>query len=147
MGVDMTPEMLERARRAASARGNANVEFREGILEKLPVESLSVDAVLSNCVINLSPDKDAAFAEAYRALRAGGRLVLSDIVLDRPLTAAPTCGCVENADFRGVYLSRIRRAGFDAIEVVEDRPWSQEDGTVVASSVTLRATKPKSATH
>ncbi len=88
IGVDMTPQMLERARATAARAGAAHVEFREGRLEALPVEDASVDAVTSNCVINLVPDKAAVFREIARVLRPGGRVVVADIVLERPLPEA-----------------------------------------------------------
>jgi SAM-dependent methyltransferase len=142
IGVDMTPEMLARARAAAVARGSQNVEFREGILEALPVDDASVDAVISNCVINLSPDKAAVFREAFRVLRPGGRLVVSDIVLDRPLRAPASCGCVDTADLREVYLDKVARAGFQSVQVLDARPWSHEGEAPVAFSVTVHARKP-----
>ena len=102
----MTPEMLERARASAAKAGVANVEFRQGRLERLPVESGTVDAVTSNCVINLVPDKAAVFGEISRVLKPGGRVVVSDIVLERPLPEAVAkdvfawCGCVAGASDR-----------------------------------------------
>ena len=88
VGVDFTPEMLERARANAAQLGLRNVEFREGDIEALPLDDGSVDVVISNCVINLAPDKDAVFREAYRVLSPGGRMMVSDIVLTRPATEA-----------------------------------------------------------
>ena len=117
IGVDMTPEMLERARATAAKAGIANVEFRQGRLEPLPVESATVDAVTSNCVINLVPDKAAVFAEIARVLKPGGRVVVSDIVLERPLPEAVAkdvfawCGCVAGASDRREYLAMIEAAG------------------------------------
>jgi arsenite methyltransferase len=129
IGVDMTPEMLERARVTAAKSGASNVEFREGRLERLPVEPASVDAVTSNCVINLVPDKAAVFAEIARVLRPGGRVVVSDIVLDRPLPEAVAkdvlawCGCVAGASDRRQYLAMIEAAGFSQIEVLKDEDY------------------------
>lgn len=124
IGVDMTPEMLVRARRAAARK--PNVEFREGRLEALPVEDASVDAVTSNCVINLVPDKARVFQEIARVLRPGGRMVVSDIILDRPLPPALAndltayVGCLAGARTREEYTAMIRGAGLLNIEVVRD---------------------------
>ena len=129
IGVDMTPEMLERARATAATAGASNVEFREGRLERLPVESASVDAVTSNCVINLVPDKAAVFAEIARVLRPGGRVVVSDIVLDRPLPEAVAkdvlawCGCVAGASDRSGYLAMIEAAGLTRLQVLKDEDY------------------------
>jgi SAM-dependent methyltransferase len=127
IGVDMTPEMLERARANARRAGLENVEFRAGEIESLPVEDGSVDAVISNCVINLSPDKPAVFREAFRVLKPGGRLAVSDIVLARPLpdavaqNLAAYVGCVAGAALVDDYLDAIRAAGFEEPEI-EMRP-------------------------
>jgi arsenite methyltransferase len=129
LGVDMTPEMLERARATAAKAGAAHVEFRQGRLESLPVESGSVDAVTSNCVINLVPDKAAVFGEIARVLKPGGRVVVSDIVLDRPLPEAVAkdvfawCGCVAGASDRGEYVAMIEAAGLGQVEVLKDEDY------------------------
>lgn len=129
IGVDMTPEMLERARATAAKAGASNVEFREGRLERLPVESASIDAVTSNCVINLVPDKQAVFAEIARVLKPGGRAVVSDIVLQRPLPEAVAkdvlawCGCVAGASLRPEYFAMIEAAGLGHLEVLKDEDY------------------------
>jgi SAM-dependent methyltransferase len=126
IGVDMTPEMLQRARAAAARHGLTQVEFREGRLERLPVVDASVDAVTSNCVINLVPDKSAVFAEIARVLRPGGRLVVSDIVLDAPLPEPLAqdvfayVGCVSGAALREDYFEGLRRAGLGQVEILRD---------------------------
>ncbi len=143
IGIDMTPEMLDRARRAAAAAGAKNVEFREGVIETLPVVDATADVVLSNCVINLSPDKAAVFREAFRVLKPGGRLVISDIVQERPLRIMDDdCGCVTNAMLRADYLATIRDAGFERVRVIEDHPWRESPAGIDASALTLRALKP-----
>ncbi|MFW2388119.1 MAG: arsenite methyltransferase [Polyangiales bacterium] len=123
IGVDMTPEMLERARTNAVNAGHARtVEFREGLIENLPVASDSVDVVISNCVINLSPDKGQVFREAYRVLKPGGRLAVSDIVLTRALPpevaslAAGWVACLGGALTEDEYFGHMRAAGFENIE-------------------------------
>lgn len=126
VGVDMTPAMLERARANATRAGVAQVEFREGRLEALPVEDGSMCAVTSNCVINLVPDKGRVFAEIARVLRPGGRLVVSDIVLDGPLPERVTSdvlayvGCVSGAMQRESYLGLLRDAGLGDVEILRD---------------------------
>ena len=127
IGVDMTPEMLERARHNATAGGYTNVDFRAGRIEALPVDSDSVDVVISNCVINLVPDKAAVYREVARVLRPGGRVVISDVVLNAPLppfvaeSVAALTGCVAGAALRADYLTTIAAAGLVDIEVVNDR--------------------------
>jgi SAM-dependent methyltransferase len=129
IGVDMTPEMLERATATAARAGAANVEFRQGRLERLPVESAAVDAVTSNCVINLVPDKAAVFAEIARVLKPGGRVVVSDIVLDRPLPEAVAkdvlawCGCVAGAALRSGYFELVAAAGLGEVELLKDEDY------------------------
>jgi ubiquinone/menaquinone biosynthesis C-methylase UbiE len=126
LGVDMTPEMIERARATAAKHGFANVEFRLGRLEALPVAAASVDAVTSNCVINLVPDKSAVFREVARVLRPGGRMVVSDIVLERPLPAAIAddlfawAGCVAGAMQRDDYFASLTAAGLGEVEILRD---------------------------
>ncbi|GAB4277584.1 MAG: arsenite methyltransferase [Coriobacteriia bacterium] len=127
IGVDMTPEMLERARANAREGGFDNVEFRLGEIEHLPVADSSVDAVISNCVINLSPDKPQVFREAFRVLRPGGRMTVSDIVLDGPLpkpvldSLDAYSSCISGAALRSEYLAAIEAAGFEQVEVVAER--------------------------
>jgi arsenite methyltransferase len=132
IGVDMTPDMLARARRNAEVAGHRHVEFREGTIEALPVADASVDVVISNCVINLVPDKAAVYREVARVLRPGGRMVISDIVLDAPLpepvaaSVAALTGCVAGAALRPDYLAAVRAAGLADVEVVEDRGFGEE---------------------
>ncbi len=126
IGVDMTPEMLEKARKNAEKGGFGNVEFRLGEIEHLPVADSSVDVIISNCVINLAPDKDQVFREAYRVLKPGGRLMISDIVLLGELppqvmsSIEAYIGCVAGALRKEDYLGSIRRAGFEEVEVIEE---------------------------
>jgi arsenite methyltransferase len=126
IGVDMTSEMLARAEANARASGFENVEFRHGYIEVLPVEDASVDVVISNCVINLSPEKARVFREAFRVLRPGGRLAISDLVLRAPLrpgllrSTEAYVGCIAGAMLRDDYLARIARAGFRTVEVVAE---------------------------
>ena len=126
IGVDMTPAMLERARANAAKGGYANVEFREGRLEKLPVADGTIDAVTSNCVINLVPDKPAVFREIARVLKPGGRLVVSDIVLDGPLPRSVEkdlyayIGCIAGAAQRADYFGQLAAAGLAEVDVLRD---------------------------
>ena len=137
IGVDMTPEMIERARKNAAATGHGNVEFRSGRIEALPVANASVDAVISNCVINLVPDKAAVYREVARVLRPGGRMIVSDVVLDAPLppaiadSVAALTGCVAGASLRGEYLKTIEAAGLADIEVVSDKSFGEMALTMV----------------
>jgi arsenite methyltransferase len=123
IGVDMTDDMLALARQNAFQLGAANVEFRKGSIEQLPVEDASVDLVISNCVVNLSPDKASVFREIHRVLKPGGRFALSDIVLLRPLPASIAgnlqsyVGCVAGASLLSDYLSLALAAGFTELAV------------------------------
>lgn len=124
IGLDMTPEMLQKARDNASKLALKNVEFRFGEIENMPVEDRSIDVIISNCVINLAPDKKKVFQEAYRVLRAGGRMMISDIVVDGELPPeiradlSAWAGCVAGALPEAEYLDIIRQAGFVAVKVV-----------------------------
>jgi len=133
IGVDMTPEMLALARKNAvkffTATGLANVEFRQGLIEDLPVEDAGVDVVISNCVINLSTDKPRVFREVYRVLRPGGRMIVSDIVLNRPLPesargdAGLYASCIAGALLRDEYIQAILDAGFEKVEILSDHTY------------------------
>lgn len=127
IGVDMTPEMLAKARANAKSGGYNNVEFRKGEIEDLPVDSSTIDIVISNCVINLSPDKPRVFIEAFRVLKPGGRIAVSDIVLTAPLpeyirdSIAAYTACVAGATIKEEYLEAVRSAGFTDIKVVDTK--------------------------
>ncbi|MCJ7695237.1 MAG: arsenite methyltransferase [Anaerolineaceae bacterium] len=118
IGVDMTPQMLNRARMATKRLGLKNVEFREGLLEALPIDDNSVDVVISNCVINLSPDKPQVLREIFRVLKPGGRISISDIVTNKPVpeeklkASEEWCGCTSGALPVQEYTEELRQAGF-----------------------------------
>lgn len=124
IGVDMTPEMIERAQSSAKRLNIQNVDFRQGYLEDLPVEPNTVDIIISNCVINLSPDKSKVFTEAFRVLKPGGKLAVSDIVTDGPLPDAikkslsAWAGCVAGAVEADKYIGMMKTVGFTDISVV-----------------------------
>lgn len=132
IGVDMTPAMLEKARRNQEKLGFANVAFREGVIESLPVASGTVDVILSNCVINLSPDKTAVFREAYRVLKPGGRLAVSDMVTlgrftpEERADMSAWAGCVTGAEDVADYVAAMRTAGFSQISVRDKQEPEQE---------------------
>ena len=145
-GVDMTAEMLELARANQARAGVTNAEFLEGRIEAVPLPDRSVDAVVSNCVINLSADKDAVFAEAHRVLRPSGRLAVADVVADHDpdpaLLAddAAWAACIAGAVTRDHYRSQLEGTGFTEIEIVDSHPVA--DGFW---SVVVRAIKPAEA--
>ncbi len=126
IGVDMTPEMIEKANDNAKKSNYRNVEFRRGDIEKLPVDNDSIDVVMSNCVINLSPDKAKVFKEAFRTLKPGGRLTISDIVLLKELpkfvkeSMEAYVGCVSGAMIKSEYLEKIEAAGFRDVRVIDE---------------------------
>ena len=135
IGVDMTPEMVKKAWENAKKGGYRNVEFRLGDIEYLPVIDNSVDVILSNCVVNLSPEKPKVFAEAFRVLKPGGKFTLSDVVLLRPLppvlanSAAAYLGCVAGASLKGDYLEMLSAAGFKDVRVVGESQFNVGDMT------------------
>jgi len=170
IGVDMTAEMVEKARANALRADLTNVEFRQGHIEDLPVDDASVDLVISNCVINLVPDKGAVYREVARVLKPGGRMLVSDVVLDSELpefiaeSVAALTGCVAGAALRADYLEAIETAGLGEIEILRDSSFGTSaleiapaslleearrrdvDVAEIAEgvrSLTIRATKPE----
>jgi arsenite methyltransferase len=152
IGVDMTPSMLSRARQNATKHGFENVEFRLGEIESLPVADGTVDLIISNCVINLSPDKLRVFREALRVLRPGGRMIVSDIVLVAELPASVRSsveayvGCVAGASTKSDYLRTLQEAGFERVEVVEEKRYGTagleaEDETAARTAEAVRSVK------
>lgn len=159
IGVDMTSGMVERARALAAKEGLRHVQFRLGEIEHLPVAERSVDVILSNCVVNLSPDKAQVFREALRVLKPGGRLLVSDLVLRRPLPPGTASnvelyvGCVAGAALKDEYLALIREAGFEAVEVLDEGDYRvgcesfpegspEREAFEAVASVKVRAVKP-----
>ncbi len=134
IGVDMTPQMVKKANALAKEKGYDNVEFRLGEIENLPVADNSVDTIMSNCVINLSPDKARVFKEAYRVLRPGGKMVVSDIVTELPLPPAMQddpeawSSCISGALQKEDYLAKIGAAGFGTPEILAEREFYIEVG-------------------
>ncbi len=147
IGIDMTDEMLDKARANARQHGYTNVEFRRGDIEQnIPVDSGTVDLVISNCVINLTTNKTDAFNQVFKILKKGGRMVISDLVTDKevPIASANTgmwCSCIDGALTKEHYIDSIKQAGFINVEVLQERLYSegdQVDGRKI-TSVVLRA--------
>jgi len=140
----MTEEMIEKAKANAEKGGYRNVEFRLGEIESLPVEDNSIDVIISNCVINLSPDKESVFKEAFRVLRPGGRLMVSDLVLVKDLPKAikdsveAYVGCLAGAIFKEDYLNFIKKSGFDDIRIVGETFYPVE---AMANDATAKVVK------
>jgi arsenite methyltransferase len=134
IGVDMTPQMIKKANTLAKEKGYDNVEFRLGEIENLPVADNSVDTIMSNCVINLSPDKARVFSEAYRVLKQQGKMVISDIVSEKPLPTViiedtdAWSSCISGALPRTDYLAKIKNAGFKSVDVIAEKEFYIEVG-------------------
>jgi arsenite methyltransferase len=151
IGVDMTPEMLDKARDNCRASGYKNVEFRLGEIENLPVADGTADVVISNCVINLSPEKQRVFNEAFRVLKHCGRLLISDMVLLKDIpepvkkSVLGYIGCVSGAEMKDEYMKLIENAGFKEVKIVEETHLSAEmvlsDATATAIMAELNLTK------
>jgi arsenite methyltransferase len=155
IGIDMTEEMLEKAKKNANDNGYTNVEFRKGDIERrIPVEDNIADLVISNCVINLAADKTATFKEIYRILKSySGRMMISDLVTDREVDRDSVnpekwCSCIDGALTKENYLDSIRKAGFQTVEVLEERPYIEDqmdsddkDTTRKISSLLIKAVK------
>lgn len=151
IGLDMTPAMIQTATKNAEQGGYKNVEFRLGDIEDMPIESCSIDLIISNCVLNLVPDKKRAFAEIFRVLKPGGRITVSDIVLDGDLPASldndrdAYCQCISGAMKRNDYLQGLRDAGLAEVAVAResDSSFGYTEIEGIATSVTVTAKKPK----
>jgi arsenite methyltransferase len=142
-GLDLTPEMLDLARRNQAESGVTNAEFLEGTIESVPLPDGSVDVIISNCVVNLSPDKPAVLREAFRVLRPGGRLAIADIVLRRPLPREITqvmslwTGCVSGALLDADYAEELARAGFGEISIEATHVYDRADLTSMAGDLSV----------
>ena len=151
IGVDMTPEMVARARQTATQGSYSNVEFRVGEIENLPVDDESVDVIISNCVVNLAPDKLKVFQEALRVLKPGGRMLISDLVTEGELpedvrrSAKAWAECIAGAMDKREYVDTIRRAGFGDVTIVSQNAYGElgmDDGLAgLITSVQVRASK------
>ena len=152
IGIDMTDEMLGRARRNAKAGGYTNVDFRKGDIEKrIPVDDDSADVVISNCVLNLTMDKVNAFKEIHRILKHNGRMVISDLVTDAEI--APNhadlekwCSCIDGALTKEHYIESIRQAGFQNVEVLSEQLYTEDHNQLDGkrkkiSSIVIKAIK------
>ena len=130
IGIDMTPEMVKKAKENAEKNKYENVEFKLGEIEDLPIDDDSVDAIISNCVINLSPDKGKVFKETFRILKPGGRLMVSDIVLLKELpdsiesSVEAYVGCVAGAMLKDEYIKTIKAAGFQEVKIIDQTSFS-----------------------
>lgn len=149
IGIDMTDEMLDKARKNAIDGNYTNVEFRKGDIEKnIPVGDNTVDVVISNCVINLTTDKTGAFREVHRILKQGGRMVISDLVTDREIepgqvSAEQWCSCIDGALTKGNYIQSMKKAGFENVDILEERAYMEGEkvnGRKI-SSLVIRAIK------
>jgi arsenite methyltransferase len=147
IGLDMTDEMIALAEGNRAKLGVENVEFRKGIIEEMPIDDSSVDVIISNCVINLSPDKDAVFREAFRVLRPGGRFQVSDVVLRRDITAEERAdldlwsGCKSGALLIADYEARLRAAGFEDVAVLAGDSTNLDEGPAWVSAL-INARRP-----
>lgn len=148
IGVDMTPAMIERATAARDAQKLTNVDFRLGKIENMPVDSNTADVVISNCVINLAPDKKAVFADAFRVLKSGGRFAVADIVSDGELTAEERANmefwseCLTGAIDMNVYTDSLREVGFANVEITHKVPYTDGNFSSRIYSARIVAHKP-----
>ena len=151
IGVDMTPEMLDKSRANAKKGKYTNVEFRLGEIENLPVADNSVDVIISNCVINLSTNKKRVFEEAFRVLSPNGRLMVSDIVLLKELPKSiqenveAYAGCISGAEIKEKYLELIKKAGFREVKVIEEKTYPLE--YIISESTLEKAIKMSNMTE
>jgi SAM-dependent methyltransferase len=155
IGVDMTPEMLEKARENARKGSFKNVEFRLGEIENLPVADGVIDVIISNCVINLAPNKTRVFTDAFRVLKPGGRMIVSDIVLMKELpdfiknNMSAYVGCISGAIIKDDYLNAIKKAGFTDIKIIDDASFplkyivSDDTATIIKNDLNLSENQVK----
>jgi SAM-dependent methyltransferase len=148
VGIDMTEDMVDLARSNATRLGLNNVEFHLSEMENTPLDGDTVDAIISNCVINLAPDKDLVFREAYRILRPGGRLMVSDLVKideipqEEAEDTANWVSCLAGTEMKDVYLGRMEAAGFTDVQVVSSAPWKDDGWQSNIHSMNISAIKP-----
>jgi arsenite methyltransferase len=150
IGIDMTDEMLEKARNNAKQNGYTNVEFKKGDIEiGIPIENNTTDVVISNCVINLTVDKVAAFKEIYRILKRGGRMVISDLITDKEVETHSVdsdkwCSCIDGALTKENYLASIEKAGFQSLQILEEKLHQEGDqiDNKKITSLVIKAIKP-----